>query len=220
MGSSDGSVRDRYVYVFRFEIRLVPIISFAFPGPPVLRLMSSIESSSTSKEYLKGARSMPYNRRYTPNQVHDILCASDRRPRPGTLIGNAPLGHPISQHGDSRSNILDKRYRSVILLHETLAETRSAVPQSSLPSVRPSRAVEEDSRFLSRMDIIRGVCHALNSPDGQRELSKLATQPRATIEVPLDRGLNIQAETSRHPIAISGSGKVVECMARRSTRRG
>ncbi len=150
---------------------------------------------------------MPYNRRYTPSQVHDILCASDRRPRPGTLIGNAPLGHPISQHGDSRSNILDKRNQSVIPLHETLAETRSAVPQPPLPSVRRSRAVEDDSRFLSRMDMIRGVCHALNSPDGQRELSKLATQLKATIEVPLDRGLNIQAETSRHPIASSGSGK-------------
>ncbi len=63
---------------------------------------------------------MPYNRRYTQNEVHEILCASDARARP---TGSPHLGHPITQHGDGRSNILDKRYRSVILLHETLEQT-------------------------------------------------------------------------------------------------
>jgi hypothetical protein len=48
----------------------------------------------------------PYNRWYTQNETHEILCASERRPRP---TGSPHLGHPITGHGDGRSNIFDKR---------------------------------------------------------------------------------------------------------------
>ncbi len=143
---------------------------------------------------------MPYNRRYTQNEVHEILCASERRARP---TGSPHLGHPITQHGDGRSNILDKRYRSVILLHATLEETRAASPLP-IPMLAPNQIPDEDSRFLTRLDLIRAVSEALNSTTGQIELRKLATERTVKIHVPLDRSLGIQAETASRTLAGTG----------------
>jgi hypothetical protein len=162
---------------------------------------------------------MPYNRQYSQNEVHEILCASERRTRP---TGGPNLGHPITQHGDGRLNIMDKRYQSVILLHETIEKTRSSSP---IPNgmLAPSKPVRDDSRFLSRLDLIRAVCRALNSPAGQRELAKLASQPTVSIEVPLDRSLGIRAEAAGHATAKVGSGHhktIVEAQGPSSLRLG
>jgi hypothetical protein len=162
---------------------------------------------------------MPYNRHYSQNEVHEILCASERRTRP---TGGPNLGHPITQHGDARANILDKRYRTTIILHETLEQTRAANPIST-PLVAPSKPARDDSRFLSRLDLIRAVHQALNSPKGQLELSKLAIQPGISIDLPLDRTLGIQAEAAGHPVAKVGTGSAktaVEAQGPSSYQRG
>ncbi len=162
---------------------------------------------------------MPYNRHYGQNEVHEMLCASERRKRP---TGGSNLGHPITQHGDARSNLLDKRYQSVILLHETIDRTRSASPIPN-PMLAPSKPVRDDSRFLTRLDLIRAVCQALNSPAGQHELSRLTFQPTVSIEVPLDRSLGIRAEAAGHATAKVGSGKnkaTVEAQGPSSLRLG
>jgi hypothetical protein len=162
---------------------------------------------------------MPYNRPYSQNEVHDILCASERRTRPS---GGPNLGHAITQHGDARSDILDKRYQSVILLHETLDKTRAAAPFPS-PMLAPSKPVPNDSRFLSRLDLIRAVFRALNSPAGQLELSKLNSHPTVSIDVALDRSLGIKAEAAGHPTAKIGTGRhktTVEAHGPSSLRQG
>jgi hypothetical protein len=146
---------------------------------------------------------MPYNRLYSQHEVHEILCASERRTRPA---GGPHLGHPITQHGDGRSDVLDKRYRSVILLHDTLDKSRASAPFPA-PPLAPNKPVGNDSRFLTRVDLIRAVSHALNSPKGQLELSKLGTLPTVSVDVPLDRSLGIQAEAAGHSVAKVGTGK-------------
>jgi hypothetical protein len=162
---------------------------------------------------------MPYNRRYNQAEVHDILCASERRVRPA---GGTAIGHPITQHGDGRGDILDKRHKSVILLHESAEQTRQATPIPS-PTITPDNAVPKDSRFLSRLDLVRAVTQALNSTAGQFELSKLTTQRSVTIKLPLDRSLGIQAEAAAHPTATVGTGhaaRKIETAGPSSHRQG
>lgn len=146
---------------------------------------------------------MPYNRRYSLDEVHQILCDSERRKRPS---GGSELGHAITRHADGRSDILDKRYRSVIHLFATLEETRASGPIPN-GSLAPSKFVGGDSRFLTRMDVIRAVYQALNSPTGQTKLAELATGPSVTITVPLDRALGIRGEAAVHPTIKTGTGK-------------
>ncbi len=146
---------------------------------------------------------MPYNRGYSLDEIHRILCESERRERPSR---GSELGHAITQHADGRGDILDKRYRSVIHLFATMEQNRASGP---IPNglLAPSSFVGNDSRFFTRLDLIRAVYQALNSPIGQRELAGLASRPWVTIEVPLDRSLGIRAEAAAHPTMRLGSGK-------------
>jgi hypothetical protein len=149
---------------------------------------------------------MPYNRPYSQHEVHEILWDSECRTRPTASAGHGQRGHAITQHGDGRANVLDKRYWTITLKHQTLEEGRKygPIPPVVMP---PSTPVGSDSRFLSRLDLIRAVTHALNSPSGQIELSKLFTQPTVMIDVPLDRSLGIRAEQAGHAVAKIGTGK-------------
>jgi hypothetical protein len=99
---------------------------------------------------------VPYNRQYTRTEVHDILCDSERRYRPGVPPAKAHHGHAIGQHGDSRADIFDRR-----------------------------DAVVTDGRFISRKDLILAVTEALNSPSGQAELAKLVNEQTVKIEASL-----------------------------------
>jgi hypothetical protein len=152
---------------------------------------------------------MPYNRAYSLNDVHEILCASEGRLRPGVPIANAQPGHPITQHADGRADVLDKRYGTVILLHETIEQTRAEAPGAPRPRLAPYQPVRTDSRFLSRMDLIRAVYQALNSPEGQTKLCELALSKTVTINANLSLTATVGAEFSSHPVAKQGK-KTVE----------
>lgn len=140
---------------------------------------------------------MPYNRRYSLDEVHQILCESERRERPS---GGRELGHPITRHADGRRDILDGRHRSVIFLFATLEENRASGPIPN-GSLAPRRPVGRDSRFVSRIGLIRAVFQALNSPAGQIELARLASERSITFATPLDRSLGIRAEAAGNPTA-------------------
>jgi hypothetical protein len=99
---------------------------------------------------------VPYNRQYTRTEVHDILCDSERRYRPGVPLDKAHRGHAIGQHGDSRADVFDRRDEVVT-----------------------------DGRFISRKDLILAVTEALNSTAGQAELAKLANEQTVKIEASL-----------------------------------
>lgn len=94
---------------------------------------------------------MPYNRTYSLNEIHDTLWESERRLRPSAPARYARPGHAISGHADGRRLITD----------------RPDLPQ--------------DTRFLSRKDLVKVVHAALNSPAGQVELARLMTVP--TVEI-------------------------------------
>jgi hypothetical protein len=125
---------------------------------------------------------MPYARQYSLHEVHEILCKSERRTRPKAAGGGGQRGHAIAQHGDMRENILDKRYWTITLKYQTIEEglKYGPIPPVVMP---PSKPVGSDSRFLRRLDLIRAVAQALNSPKGQTELSML----RAKETVSTDR---------------------------------
>jgi hypothetical protein len=116
---------------------------------------------------------VPYNRQYTRTEVHDILCDSERRYRPGVALSQAKHGHAIGTHGDSRADVFDRR-----------------------------DDVVTDGRFISRKGLILAVTEALNSPSGQTELAKLANQQTVMIEAALvvNNG-KIQAEVVGNPWA-------------------
>lgn len=88
---------------------------------------------------------MPYDRKFRLEEVHGILCDSERRPRPYATDG--PTGHAISIHTSQRDDVFSR-------------------PGNAK---RPKR----DSIFLSRKDLVLTVHEALNSVPGQIELAKL-----------------------------------------------
>src|SRR4051812_24231255 len=89
---------------------------------------------------------MPYDRDYRLEEIHQILAASERRPRPYVPPAHAERGHPISQHTEQREDLFDRR------------------------------KIACDSVFNSRRDLILCLQQALNSPVGKTELRKLTTQ--------------------------------------------
>jgi hypothetical protein len=127
---------------------------------------------------------MPYDREYTRTEVHDILCDSERRYRPGVPPEHAHQGHAIGQHGDSRDDIFDRRSE-----------------------------VATDGRFMSRKDLILAVTEALNSAAGKTELTKLTNQQTVKIDATLVLNSGkIKAEVvgnpwAKVPKAVHKSGK-------------
>lgn len=91
---------------------------------------------------------MSYNRQYTREEIHQFLCASERRLRPDIPQQYATIGHPISLHTEQREDFF------------------SRPGNSSLP--------RKDSIILgSRKHLILAVHEVLNSTPGQIELAKL-----------------------------------------------
>lgn len=86
---------------------------------------------------------MGYDRTYTREEIHQILCLSERRKRPTAPIAKAHHGHPISRHSEQRDDPFDRRN------------------------------IKQDSTFTSRKDLILAVEEALHDPAGQAELAKL-----------------------------------------------
>ena len=161
-----------------------------------------------------GARDMPYNRRYSLDAIHQILCDSERRKRPS---GGAEPGHAITQHADGRSDVVDKRHRSIIHLFATLEETRASGP---IPNgyVVPPKAIGRDSRFLSRLDLIRSIYQALNSPTGQAELARLGTARRGSPS--RSRSIGRAWGSGRNPSATRRRRSARARRRRRSRRQG
>ena len=93
---------------------------------------------------------MPYNRHYSKEDIHQIICASERRPRPDIPQHVAKAGHAISLHTVEREDFF----------------SRPGVSSDKLPA--------KDSIFLgSRKHLILAVHEILNSIPGQIELKKL-----------------------------------------------
>lgn len=86
---------------------------------------------------------MGYDRRYEPEEVHQMLCLSERRLRPSSAPRRAQPGHAISQHTEQRENPFSRR------------------------------GIARDTTFASRKDLVLAVHEALNSAPGQAELATL-----------------------------------------------
>lgn len=150
---------------------------------------------------------MPYDRVYSLDEVHRILYESELRPRP-TSLGR---GHALGQHGDMREDITDWRFKPVILLAETLEQTRAMRPEDGVGTpIPPYKFEPSDGKFLSRKDILKAVHEALNSPGGQAELRKL-NGPKKSVkieeEIVLNRG-KIQGAVCQHPTINPGPNPV------------
>lgn len=103
---------------------------------------------------------MPYNRVYSPEEIHQILCASERRPRPVKPPGIGKTGHAISMHTAEREDFF----------------SRPGIPSNRLP--------EKDSILLgSHKHLILAVQEVLNSTPGQIELAKLNHPNKYSVEI-------------------------------------
>lgn len=150
---------------------------------------------------------MPYDRVYTLNDVSRILYESELRPRPTTGMP----GHALGQHGDLRKDITDLRYKSVILLAETLEQSRAMSPNDGWGTpIAPHKLEAKDGKFLSRKDAIKAVHEALNSPGGQQELRKLnGTEKAVKIEqqIVLNQG-KLEAVSCQFPTIKKGKNPI------------
>ena len=104
---------------------------------------------------------MPYDRVYRLQEVHDILCKSERRNKPGGHYA----GHSIGLHADGRDDVTDRRYKSTILLAGR--SSRRGPPGPKMRSEASSRFTRQPLKRrgvrLACADLIRAVEQALNS---------------------------------------------------------
>lgn len=96
---------------------------------------------------------MGYDRRYEPEEVHQILWMSERRLRPSAPAAHAHEGHPISRHTEQREDPFDRR------------------------------GIAKDSVFASRKDQVLAVHEALNDPAGQQALATLNAIANKTCKI-------------------------------------
>lgn len=127
---------------------------------------------------------MPYRRAYTMDQVHTLICDSEGR----SSATSGQAGHPVSLHADGRTaTTADLRSKSVIYLAETIEQSRAMNPADGFGTITGS-SPGVDSRFTTRLDLVRAVCQALNGSVGQSKLSEfdtIPTQNRITFTAPL-----------------------------------
>jgi hypothetical protein len=120
---------------------------------------------------------MGYDRTYTREEIHQILCLSERRKRPSVPADKAHHGHPISRHSEQREDPFDRRN------------------------------IKQDSTFASRKDLILAVEEALHDPDGQAELATLNAHDVHTCEIAIQLTATlgkIKANVVRSPMAKVG----------------
>lgn len=149
---------------------------------------------------------MPYDRIYSMQEVADTLYESESRESPTTGM----QGHAVGQHGDMRQDIFDKRVKTVILLPDTLEKLRTMKLEDGFGDpIEPHKPAPKDGKFIRRIDMVRAVHEALNSPGGQQELRKLnGAESRVTIEMQIVRHKDrIRAAICQHPTINAGTKK-------------
>ena len=132
---------------------------------------------------------MGYDRIYAREEIHQMLCLSERRLRPTAPVAKAHAGHAISQHTEQRDDPFDRRH------------------------------IRQDSTFASRKDLVLAVEEALHATAGQAELATLnshgvdscrivfqlnATQGRIRADVVL----NPMAKVGKKQVPAPGAGAV------------
>jgi hypothetical protein len=124
---------------------------------------------------------MGYDRIYSREEIHQMLCLSERRLRPSSPTKTARLGHAISGHTEQREDVFDRRH------------------------------IRQDSTFVSRKDLVLAVEEALHHEIGQQELARLnahnVTTCSITVQLAATLG-KIRANVVRNPMAMIGN-KVV-----------
>lgn len=128
---------------------------------------------------------MSYRRYYSMDQVHTLICESEGRESP-TNAGKH--GHTVNLHADGRHGTTsDKRSRTVIMLAATIEQSRAMDPSQGF-SVISEWSPGVDSRFTSRLDLVKAASQGLNGPTGQNELSRFdadSALKRITFTAPL-----------------------------------
>jgi len=93
---------------------------------------------------------MSYNRLYSKEEIHQILCASERRSRPDKPLDFGKAGHAISLHTVQREDFFSR------------------------PGISSDKLPKKDSILLgSRKNLILAVHEILNSIPGQIKLAEL-----------------------------------------------
>jgi hypothetical protein len=120
---------------------------------------------------------MGYDRRYEPEEVHQMLYLSERRLRPTAPAARAKPGHAISTHTEQRENPFDRR------------------------------KVAKDSTFESRRDLVLAVHEAINDPEGQKKLASLNPHDALSCDIVVNLSVTlgkIQANVVHNPMTPSG----------------
>lgn len=137
---------------------------------------------------------MPLQRPYSMNDVHQLLTESEGRSPKLKEEG----GHTIGLHGDGRTGtVMDQRQKRAIILAGTIEKSREMDPSEGFLLLSKDEK-EVDARFTSRLDLIKAVTAALNSPQGQAALGKIQGngKPAATFVAPLSPGIrNVERYT-------------------------
>ncbi|MEZ6130743.1 MAG: hypothetical protein R3C59_18820 [Planctomycetaceae bacterium] len=136
-----------------------------------------------------------YKRTYTLDQVHRLICSSEGRNSPKS--GQA--GHTVSLHADGRTGTTaDQRSKTVIILAGTIEESRAMDPADGF-DVITGASPGVDSRFTTRLDLVKAVCWGLNSPAGQNKLAEFdssSSLQRVTFTAPISPSIsNIERYT-------------------------
>ncbi|MCB1886164.1 MAG: hypothetical protein KDH20_01040, partial [Rhodocyclaceae bacterium] len=124
---------------------------------------------------------MGYDRRYTREEIHQMLYLSERRLRPTAPADRAHKGHAISQHTEQRDDPFDRRH------------------------------VKQDSTFASRKDLVLAAEDALHSTEGQAELATLNAHGTHTCKIAVQLTATagrIKADVVMNPMARVGRRQV------------
>ncbi|TWT47013.1 hypothetical protein KOR42_42810 [Thalassoglobus neptunius] len=125
---------------------------------------------------------MSYQKTYTYQEVHDLLCESEGRPSPKSKQD----GHAIGLHADGREDITH-RNKTVLILAETIEQSRRMDPKNGV-RIENKWAPGVDSRFTSRADMVKALYQAINSGAGQSLLQQFdvnKSQKEAKKVIPL-----------------------------------
>ncbi len=124
---------------------------------------------------------MGYDRRYTREEIHQMLYQSERRLRPTAPAARAHAGHAISQHTEQREDPFDRRH------------------------------VKQDSTFASRKDLVLATEDALHAPEGQAELATLNAHGTHSCKIAVQLSASagrIKANVVLNPMARVGRRQV------------
>ncbi|RZF24337.1 hypothetical protein EVC45_39445 [Paraburkholderia sp. UYCP14C] len=124
---------------------------------------------------------MGFDRTYSREEIHQMLCLSERRMRPSSKPKTARQGHPISGHTEQREDPFDRRH------------------------------IRQDSTFVSRKDLVLAVEEALHHEIGQQKLATLNDHNVSTCSITVQLAATlgkIRANVVRNPMAMIGNKDV------------